>query len=281
MLVMGIRRKADGRGSHRPTRGHAHSRAAAGFVEREPQNVGMDPVSISRALSRGVDRLEFAPPVTHVYNPLSYARRTHEQYLKRFASEGAGNLLLGMNPGPYGMAQTGVPFGEVEHVREWLDIQAKIERPATEHPKRPVLGFECPRSEVSGRRLWAWARERFASPEAFFRRFFVWNYCPLAFLEDSGRNRTPDKLPAAERAALFELCDLALQRIVEHMAPQCVIGVGRFAEVRARSALNESSCDFGMILHPSPASPIANRGWAPQVDKQLAAMGIEISDARD
>src|SRR5690606_1352475 len=105
--------------------------------------------------------LRFRDPVEYVYNPLEYARRPHEAYLKRYGTGPKEVLLLGMNPGPFGMAQTGVPFGEVAHVREWLGIEDGVDRPAVEHPKRPVLGFDCKRAEVSGARLWGWARDRF------------------------------------------------------------------------------------------------------------------------
>ena len=234
----------------------------------------MEPVKISRALARDVARLSFGPPVTHVYNPLEYARAPHELYLERYARPGVEVLLVGMNPGPWGMAQTGVPFGEVEHVRGWLGVEGPVKRPAEEHPKKPVLGFECRRSEASGQRLWSWARERFVTPEAFFRRFFVWNYCPLCFMEQGGRNRTPDKLPAAERAALYAACDRALARVADHLRPRLVVGIGKFAEERARAALAEAT--IGTILHPSPASPAANRGWARQAERQLAALGLAL-----
>jgi len=234
----------------------------------------VDPIRISRALSRAVGKLHFGAPVTHVYDPLVYARASHEEYLRRFARRGPDALLLGMNPGPFGMAQTGVPFGEVALVRDWMGIEEPVGRPRPEHPKRPVLGFDCERSEVSGARLWGWARERFGTPQAFFERFFVWNYCPLVFLEESGRNRTPDKLPAAEREPLFAACDGALRRMAELIGPRLVIGVGRFAELRARRALSANGVAFGTILHPSPASPAANRGWAREAERQLSALGL-------
>ena len=227
----------------------------------------MDAKSISRRLCREVDRLEFAPPVTHVYNPLRYARARHEEFLERHADPRAKALLLGMNPGPFGMAQTGVPFGEIDAVRRWLGIEGKVGRPENEHPKRPVQGFACTRNEVSGRRLWGWAEERFGKPRRFFRRFFVWNYCPLAFLEETGRNRTPDKLPAAERDALFEVCDDALRRIVAWLQPEQVVGIGRFAMDRAKAALPDTTIPIGTVLHgrfflpPDPETssvPISN-----------------------
>ena len=231
-------------------------------------------VAIARHLRDAAGELRFAPPVTHVYNPLDHAWEPHHRYLQRFGGGRKQVLLLGMNPGPWGMSQTGVPFGEVAAVRDWLGLTGAVRPPADQHPRRPIEGFACRRSEVSGRRFWGWARERCGSPEAFFRRFFVWNYCPLAFLEASGRNRTPDHLAADERRALQEICDEALRGVVEALAPEWVLGIGRFAEKRAGVALAGLPVRRATILHPSPASPLANRGWAEQVEAQLAALGI-------
>lgn len=161
-------------------------------------------------------------------------------------------------------------------MRDWLGIDAAIEKPRREHPKRPVEGFACARREVSGQRLWGWARDRFEKPERFFTRFFVANYCPLLFLEASGRNRTPDKLPAAERAPLERACDAALRGTVEILRPALVVGVGGFAETRAREALADLGVAIGRIPHPSPASPAANRGWAPQAERALRELGVEL-----
>jgi single-strand selective monofunctional uracil DNA glycosylase len=233
-------------------------------------------VEIASELGEEVGRLSFTPPVTHVYNPLDYAWKAHAQYLGRYGDAPKEVLFLGMNPGPWGMAQTGVPFGEVGAVRDWLKIDADIGRPEHEHPKRQILGLACTRSEVSGARLWGWARKVFGTPQCFFSRFFVANYCPLAFLEEGGRNRTPDKLPADERGRLLEICDRALSRTVEHLRPKMVVGVGAFAEGRARSALDDIDVAIGRILHPSPASPAANRGWAEQATRELRELGVDL-----
>jgi len=233
-------------------------------------------VDIARELTEEVDRLTFAPPVTHVYNPLDYAWEAHAQYLVRYGKAPKEVLFLGMNPGPWGMVQTGVPFGEVNAVRDWFGIDAKVGRPEHEHPKRPVRGLACTRSEVSGARLWGWARDLFATPERFFEHFFIANYCPLAFMESTGRNRTPDKLPVSEREPLFEACDRALRKTVEHLRPDLVVGVGAFTEGRARSALGEVGVGIGRILHPSPASPAANRGWSERATHQLRELGVKL-----
>jgi single-strand selective monofunctional uracil DNA glycosylase len=174
------------------------------------------------------------------------------------------------------MAQTGVPFGDVEMVRGWLGIEAAVDQPEREHPKRPVAGFHCPRHEVSGRRLWGWARARFATPERFFARFFVANYCPLVFMEASGRNRTPNTLPRHERGPLFGACDRALRDTVAALGPDHVVGVGQFAADRAAEALAGTGVRVGRILHPSPASPAANRGWERQAERALRELGIDL-----
>ena len=181
-----------------------------------------------------------------------------------------------MNPGPWGMSQTGVPFGDIEMTRGWLGLEAPVSQPRNEHPKRPVFGFACPRREVSGTRLWGWARDSYATPERFFSTFFVWNYCPLAFMEASGRNRTPDKLPAGERSVLYRACDDALREVASRLRPTYVIGIGRFGGERAQCALSDSGVQTGWAPHPSPASPAANRGWAEIFAAALERQGIAI-----
>jgi single-strand selective monofunctional uracil DNA glycosylase len=232
---------------------------------------------ISTELTKRVNTLTFPATITHIYNPLEYAQKSASVYLKRFAKGRKEALFLGMNPGPFGMAQTGVPFGDVTMVRDWMGIEEPVGKPSVEHPKRPVDGFKCGRNEVSGTRLWGWAKERFGAPEHFFDRFFVWNYCPLVFMTDTGANFTPDKLPAAYKAPLFEACDAALNQLVSTVDPEWVIGVGKFAEDRARAALaDHEEIKIGRILHPSPASPAANRGWAEAAEKNLADLGFSI-----
>jgi single-strand selective monofunctional uracil DNA glycosylase len=216
----------------------------------------------------------FGPPVTHVYNPLEYAWESHLLYLQRYGASRKRVLFMGMNPGPFGMVQTGIPFGEIAAVRDWLKITAPVVKPAREHIKRPIEGFACKRSEVSGRRLWGLFAERFQRAEEFFSDHFVVNYCPLAFVGASGSNVTPDKLRASELAALFQACDRHLRRTVEVLEPEWLIGIGDFAEKRARAVLEDRALKIGRILHPSPASPAANKNWAAQAGAQLASLGV-------
>ena len=249
---------------------------------------------ISSALAAECGALRFGSKVHTVYNPLVYAVRPHNMYLELALADAAASasaahkrvIFLGMNPGPWGMAQTGVPFGEIAAVREWLGIEAKVAKPDREHPRRPIEGFACARSEVSGRRLWGLFRERFKTPAVFFSEHFVANYCPLVFMEQGGANITPDKLPAHETGPLFEVCDRALADTIKLLRPRRVIGVGGFAKKRIDmvhenffgkkkpGAAERSVFSTAQILHPSPANPKANAGWDREVTKTLVQLGI-------
>jgi single-strand selective monofunctional uracil DNA glycosylase len=240
-------------------------------------NPDMDQLeSIAADLIDKLRPLRFDLPVTHVYNPLEYARESYRQYHAKYATTPKDVVFLGMNPGPWGMAQTGVPFGEINAVRDWMKIESPVGIPAAIHPKRPVMGFSCPKREVSGMRLWGWAQSTFKTPKRFFSRFFVSNYCPLLFIEGNGRNRTPDQIRVSERKPLQEVCDHALRRTIDYLKPHYVVGIGKFAENRVRQALRDHKVKIGMITHPSPANPKANCGWEPVIMKQLADLGIRM-----
>ena len=230
-------------------------------------------IEAAARLSKTVQNLQFGPPVSHVYNPLDYAWKAHEEYLRRYGGGPKKVVFMGMNPGPWGMAQTGIPFGEVDSATRWMGIDERIGKPAKEHPKRPIEGFGCRRSEVSGRRLWGLFAERFGAADRFFTDHFVLNYCPLVFMAESGRNITPDKLPAREAEPLFAAADLHLRRVMEIAHPDWMIGVGAFA-AKKLERLFGTGRTIGRILHPSPASPAANRGWAQAATRQLEKIGV-------
>lgn len=239
-------------------------------------------LAAAQELSRTLAKLRFGAPIAHVYDPLQYAWAPYEAYVRRYGAGRKRVVLLGMNPGPFGMMQTGVPFGEVAAVRDWMGITAPVERPRREHAKRTIEGFACTRSEVSGRRLWGWAALRFGSAEAFFQEWFVLNYCPLVFLEESGRNFTPDKLPVAQRRAVEAACDRHLAAAITALQPDWAVGIGGFAERCLHGVLESDLVDsararsmrVAQILHPSPASPAANRGWSEAVDRKLGGLGL-------
>lgn len=231
-------------------------------------------------LREKITNLRFRDDRKWIYNPLEYAWEPYKQYVRLYGNSRKKVLFLGMNPGPWGMAQTGIPFGEIKVVTGWLGLHAPISKPPEEHPKRPVTGYACQRSEVSGRRLWGLIAKRFKTPEKFFLNHFVMNYCPLVFMEESGKNLTPDKLTREERKPLDILCDEHLKTIIEVLEPDFLVGVGKYAEKKLNAVV--SSFDKGRqknlkiisVLHPSPASPAANRGWEEAAEKQLRLAAV-------
>jgi single-strand selective monofunctional uracil DNA glycosylase len=237
----------------------------------------------AKRLNRDLSGYREADPelgFSYLLNPLEYAWKVHQAFLRRYAPTAPGQVeavLVGMNPGPWGMAQTGVPFGSPDVVRGFLNLTGiAVSEPPNVHPKRRIVGLESPRSEVSGRRLWGGAQACFGSAEAFFSRFFVLNYCPLVWQKESGANLTPDKLPKSYMADCSAACDRHLEAALRALGPEVTaIGVGKWAEKQLEKVIEGAGLPntVGAILHPSPASPIANRGWLPQARAQLTALG--------
>ncbi|KAF0093748.1 MAG: single-strand selective monofunctional uracil DNA glycosylase [Puniceicoccaceae bacterium 5H] len=241
--------------------------------------VTADLLDAAQELRTTVDSLKFAEPVAWVYNPLDYAWAGYEAYVRRFATGPRRTVFLGMNPGPFGMTQTGVPFGEIAAVRDWMGIEVPIAQPERTHPKRPIQGFDCHRSEVSGRRLWRELfAERYPQADAFFAEHFVLNYCPLVFMTETGANYTPDKLKAAERAELEIACQHHLIRTLTTLKPQFIVGIGAYARKQIDKVAGLLPLDqtptLGQIIHPAPASPIANREWPVRPRQQLLDLGV-------
>ena len=228
-------------------------------------------VDVFERLRARVRRLRFGPPVAYTYNPLEYAWPVARAYCERYGRGPKEVLFIGMNPGPFGMGQTGVPFGEVAAVRDWLGLTGAIVSPRKTHAKRPVLGFDCPRSEVSGQRLWGAFAKRYPKSDEFFARAFVLNYCPLLFLAESGVNVTPDKVDKEDRKKMEKVCDRALVETIAVLAPRHIVGIGQYATKRAA---REHGADVVTMPHPSPASPTANRGWEKEARKALVEAGL-------
>ena len=227
-------------------------------------------VEVSRITAKRAAAIKYGAPAALIYNPVKYASKPHEMYLRRFGGRANRVVMVGMNPGPWGMAQTGVPFGDVVMVRDWMKISADVSRPKNEHPRVPVKGFASTRREGSGKRLWGWAEER-GSAKDFFREFFVWNYAPLCFLSETGTNLIPEKLPKENREKLYKVCNEGLASAIELLSPRAVVAVGNFAKKRI-DEIADGSYPVIKLLHPSPANPRANAGWKDEADTVLGSL---------
>uniref|UniRef100_A0A0C9RNR1 Smug1_2 protein n=1 Tax=Fopius arisanus TaxID=64838 RepID=A0A0C9RNR1_9HYME len=161
-----------------------------------PPDVPLRLLSLEFSLTKTLQKILFPAPVEYLYSPIEYAFSVHSNYLQKFCKHEKKILFLGMNPGPWGMSQTGVPFGEVNTVVNWLGLSGHIDKPPREQPARRVTGLLCKRSEVSGRRFWELFKGLCCTPEIFFRHSFLRNYCPVALMDAAGRNITPAELKA-------------------------------------------------------------------------------------
>lgn len=145
-------------------------------------------------LNEKLGTLSFTSPVQFVYNPVKYAFDMYAAFLRKYCNSEKKILLLGMNPGPWGMVQTGIPFGEINMVKDWYKIEARINKPQRECPEREVMGLNCSRTEISGKRIYDFFKNISETPEVFFQDTYLYNFCPLALMQNGGKNITPSSL---------------------------------------------------------------------------------------
>lgn len=237
------------------------------------------PLEITQQVSRRLREISFENKVEWIYNPLEYAWPVRKEYLRRFGSGPKRALFLGMNPGPWGMAQTGVPFSDTGIAGDWMGLGGlHVGKPVDEHPDRPVVGWELERTEGSGRRLYSFIRERLGSVDAFFGENFVFNYLPLVMFDADGKNITPSRLLKNDRLKVYDACDPYLRAMVEYYQPEVLIGIGKFALRRLEDNFADTTYTVVDIPHPSPASPIATRDggryWKRLAQRTLEETGV-------
>ncbi|XP_066583547.1 single-strand selective monofunctional uracil DNA glycosylase [Prorops nasuta] len=239
-------------------------------------NVSEHILIIEFNLSEQLKKISFENPVFYVYNPLEYASEVHAKYVNKYCTTSKKILFLGMNPGPWGMSQTGVPFGEISMVRDWLKLSGVIQKPTNEHPERQITGFDCKRSEISGKRFWSLMQELYGIPENLFRFAYVHNYCPIALMDKSGRNITPPELKGnKQQKALYDFCDKALVDIIRLLNIEVIVGIGRFAEKRAEIVAKSNNLEIKTLYipHPSPRA-VGNQNWSDKAKYMLQEYGF-------
>lgn len=187
-------------------------------------------------------------------------------------------------------------------VKEWLKVEGVVQKPPHEHPKRPVEGLNCKRREVSGMRFWTLFDKLCSSPEQFFKHSYVHNYCPLSFMDASGKNVTPPTMRGGVRVQLEAACDRALYEAVLLFQPSIIVGVGQYAEACAHRAIQAASAEvvdtekaggeaqtscpkeegtsigkaihICSIPHPSPRNAKANKDWYSTATDSLERHGV-------
>ncbi|KAH8271369.1 hypothetical protein KR018_007666 [Drosophila ironensis] len=225
---------------------------------------------IEEDLNKALEELEPASNIACIYNPLVYASRLHGDYLRRYLSGPKKLVLVGMNPGPNGMGQTGIPFGNVRTVKVMMQLSGTVDKPAVEHPKRPVVGLDCHIEEPSGVRLWELFLRLSGNMDTFSQQCFVHNFCPLAFFDEAGRNLTPSELKGTYKTRIRDLCLEALEQQLALLKPTIVVAVGEYVHsVLKRSDYCKSdSISVLRLAHPSPRS-VNNTNWPEKAEAFL------------
>lgn len=212
-------------------------------------------IKLSAAMAEELGRAHFSFSGT-VCDPLVYAWDNYEAFIRLSARAGQKVLFLGMNPGPYGMMQTGVPFGDVMMVRDYLGISGDIDMPAAQPENKPIVGMKTTKREASGMKFWGMAAS-YGDPESFFSAAAVLTYCPLVFI-DGKRNVTPSELPRSDRRTIDSICQGYLERMMDILRPRKAIALGHYAEERLRKAGIDDPVYFP---HPSPRNPSSSAFW--------------------
>lgn len=237
-------------------------------------------LKITTRLRDRASKICFEHKVGWYYNPLDYAWPVHRAYKESLCNPSGRALLVGMNPGPWGMGQTGVPFGDPQIVGDWMGLGKDfvIKKPASERDSRPVNGFDSERREGSGQRLYGFLKECFGNLKNFFEANFVISYCPLLMFTPEAKNLTPPNLLKKEKKKIYSICDPYLKDMINIYSPEVLVGIGKFATERLREVSPSDGDDIFRIPHPSPANPEATRNggsyWRSRVKKVLTEANL-------
>jgi single-strand selective monofunctional uracil DNA glycosylase len=217
-----------------------------------------------------------------VLDPGRYGERWHHRFRRCYPVGPRPLLVFGLNPGPYGMAQTGVPFTDLKRLefhlpRLWRELLAAREPVALPGLAPPSLRPFLTRTfESSSVRVYKFLERAFGSAEQAFRRVAFVNPCPLLFIDRAtGENRTPADLPRAAPRLMREFDALRRTTVLEAVSELEARGavllgkdVARAAAPALRAALPADS-----VLeweHPARAVP---ETWARGLHESLAARG--------
>lgn len=235
-------------------------------------------ISLENDLVSQLNNLNYGPNVEYIYSPLDYASNLHKVFLKKFLCTSKKVLFLGINPGPWGMCQTGIPFGEVNIVRSYLRVDGEVLTPTNCHPQRPITGLNCHRSEVSGKRLWDLFIELSeGDPYKFFKDCFIHNYFPLALMNNNAKNITPGDLKSEYQKELQEICDKSLSDILTLFHTEIIVAIGKYAEKRSNEVVKKfrlTNIKVVQIPHPSPRSVGTAEKWKKETLVQLKSYNI-------
>jgi Uracil DNA glycosylase superfamily. len=207
-------------------------------------------------------------------NVFSYAIDPFLEYLEKAERGSVRTLYLGMNPGPYGMYRTGIPFCDFVTKREFLKITASVDETFIDVDAVRGEKPDEKRREVSGMRLWGLFESVYHSPERFFSSSLVLSYSPLIFFRSEGRraNIALSDVKSLDRKRIEKVSDEFLKRYIKELKCDTLVGIGDYAH-RALVRCSDGE-RLLKIAHPSPANPAANGDWAGRTYCYLKSEGV-------
>jgi single-strand selective monofunctional uracil DNA glycosylase len=221
-----------------------------------------------------------------VLNPGRYGERWHARFRRAYPMSPRPLLVFGLNPGPYGMAQTGVPFTDLKRLESalpglWKDLVASGEPVTRPGLAPPSLARHLTRTfESSSVRVYRFLERAYGRPELALREVVFVNPCPLLFIDpETGANRTPADLPRALRArkaaelvhAFEELRRATVLEAVAELEPRGAILLGRDVAAAVGEALRAALGARSVVEweHPARAVPETwSRGLADELRKR-------------
>jgi single-strand selective monofunctional uracil DNA glycosylase len=226
-----------------------------------------------------------------IWNPGLYAASWHALFRKEYPASAGCILVFGLNPGPYGMAQTGIPFTDLKRLREHLPRLAKgLERRGCSlagvglapRSLRPYLSRTFESSAV---RVYRFLSRGWGSAEDGWRSVVVANPCSLLFMDAAGENRTPaDLVGAVSRRTgslvaarrLRERCNalrrLAAREAVRVLSPRGVVLLGKDAQRAMQTGIAPLLGPDSILGWEHPARAVPDR-WAMGLLEEIKRRG--------
>jgi single-strand selective monofunctional uracil DNA glycosylase len=258
-------------------------RARAGKIDGDPLGAAIRFSSrrfapLARSIARATGWL--------VLDPSRYGERWHAPFRRLYPPRARPLLVFGLNPGPYGMAQTGIPFTDLKRLAQGLPrLAAELAR-SGERLSLPGLApsslqpFLTRTFESSSVRVHRFLRLAHGSAERAFREVVFVNPCPLLFIDRAlGENRTPADLPRALRAGVDEARVEVVSVAVARLRARGAIVLGRDAAAALSVPLRARLGERAVVEWEHPARAVPDI-WARGLLAALRRRGLLASSRR-
>jgi len=206
-----------------------------------------------------------------VWNPALYALDIYQEYLTKFPPEPGAILALGLNPGPYGMAQTGIPFTDCRTASGALGMEMTIPGKAPDDlisRLKKANGKWRGTYERSSLGMYRFLILAWGDIKTAYRNWFVGNPCPLLFLDPERWNVTPADPRLRRMKEVGELRQRAVIGFSEILNPRGIVCFGKdVAKAVGEVAIRQVGPDR-VVFYEHPARAVPEK-WAAGLLQEL------------